>query len=331
MISLVAALVIHAAPAAQPAPVSFGDQLLLADTAVMSLHVADHTLRGELPLGGLLSLPASLLAAKLELGPLGMLLLDVLKLAAHLVPHWIPGVSSEPLDVVYDAWASGENVLGVRSPVLGRASNTVDVLALAGHLGHLALTVHDGFRHGFTWTRPYQDRAQAAGAPAPVQSPWHLELSTAPQFFLLGGWSASVAVSTPALPRWRFAATPFSLLLPSAFLGAENAGWTRRDNGVGIGPDYFFGDRGGFFIGADLAPHVNTYARAEGDVTMFQLFALPRGGYQWFPFADRGLFLEAWLGAAIPLYQAGEIRVADAVYKPKPFTPLAAGFIGWQL
>src|SRR5437879_3938861 len=96
----VRALVLAAALCAEGQPYARSDAILWADVGAMSADVVDHLLRGEqLPIGGFLLLPASVAAMVFDLGPIPMILLGAVKLAAHVVPHWIPGFSRELPDV----------------------------------------------------------------------------------------------------------------------------------------------------------------------------------------------------------------------------------------
>jgi hypothetical protein len=170
------------APAQQVAPTDWTRRFAWATLGLGALHQADQFVRDNhsgfpfmshfSPFSiSLLVYPVLVGGLVLDAGPLYWTVASLLIQVAALVPHTL----AEPPPAIYRSWTNATNLLGWRSPVTGRAAQTVQVSL---HLAMAALTasaVRDGLRSGFTLRRRADVPAVASsfyGYPFPVERRW---------------------------------------------------------------------------------------------------------------------------------------------------------------
>lgn len=85
----------------------------------------------------------------LDAGPNYWILFDSLAFAGLGIAHTL----IEPPADQYTPWVNGTNLLGTRSPALGRAAQAVSVSLQLALSAHLISNIIDGVQHGFTWRR----------------------------------------------------------------------------------------------------------------------------------------------------------------------------------
>lgn len=150
--------------AIDPAPV-YGrtDALLYAQMIAYGAHAADRVLRWEeagFPFrarinGGTIALavwPYFVAGAALDMGPLYWIVGDSINLVAMGLGHFAgTGLEAPPGDLYLQWTTPSTNLLGVRSPVMGRVSQGIFAAVLATNVAHLASATVDGMRDGFSW------------------------------------------------------------------------------------------------------------------------------------------------------------------------------------
>jgi hypothetical protein len=165
--------------------------------------------------------------------------------------------------------------------------------------------------------------------------PWHPSAEVGPlSTIAFGGYLVDAGVRAPALPHTRFVAAAFGLEVPASFLGDDNTGWHRHDNGFGIGAEHELGllapgGRGGVFVALYLAGQQKKFSRTEGSVTIREADTLPQVGFRYFAF--RGGFVSATFGVVIPLARDKDAAVAGMTFHHKPVDIVPSINFGWEL
>ena len=144
------------------------DMLLYPQMAAFGLHAVDRVLRWEeagFPFrsrftGGtaaLLIWPYFIAGKALDMGPLYWVIGDSINLLSMGLAHMAgTGLEAHPRDL-YKQWVSpSTNLLGVRSPAMGRASQGILGAVFVTNLAHLVSATVDGVQHGFTWREEHR-------------------------------------------------------------------------------------------------------------------------------------------------------------------------------
>jgi hypothetical protein len=138
------------------------DQLKWAGLSLGVAHLADHIVRNNHngwpfsdrvtpATAAYFGVPA-LFGAGLYLdGPLYWVIADSVLLAGVTLTH----AAVEHPNAIYAPWTNGSNMLEVESRPLGVAAVVVMIGTFATVGGHLASSIVDGRRHGFTWRRTH--------------------------------------------------------------------------------------------------------------------------------------------------------------------------------
>jgi hypothetical protein len=169
--------------------------------------------------------------------------------------------------------------------------------------------------------------AEEHAAPAAAEHP-RFELETSPQFVPMKGAHLEAAVRLAG--RLRIGIAAFTLEIPELFHGQD--GWTVRHYGTALTANVFLyqATRGGLFVGAQVAPHVHTYARVSTSKQIEEIDVGLRGGYQWFPAARFDGYVMAYVGATAPIYRS-EVPVIDGnTFQHKPVNVFPVVALGWQ-
>lgn len=164
------------APEPSTLPQTWSEPLMWSILGLGGLHQLDHGLRGNhsgFPFNAeLRPLTASFLIYPLYLGgrafdagPLYWTVVDSAVLGFVGVTH----LTVEHPGEVYNPWTDGSNLLGWTSPALGTAAVVVTGLLVTVIAGHLAISVHEGRQHGFTWFRSPSARQTGDGSSTVVQ------------------------------------------------------------------------------------------------------------------------------------------------------------------
>lgn len=131
-------------------------------------HVADHAARNHGALWPLSSefnastlyayvlLPARMTAYFLDAGPLLWIPFDAALAFFAILGHLVAGVDTP--QAMYDAWTNGQNAFGASSPLLGRGAQGIIFVVIGSLMTHLAASVVEGLRDGFTVFRTPRSR-----------------------------------------------------------------------------------------------------------------------------------------------------------------------------
>lgn len=84
-----------------------------------------------------------------DAGPLYWTIFDATALVGVVAIH----ATLEPLDAIYEPWADGSNLTGVRSSAMGGVALIVLSGLTLGLAASLVSSIVDGRRYGFTWKR----------------------------------------------------------------------------------------------------------------------------------------------------------------------------------
>ncbi len=141
-------------------PYRRSDILIGVTVGFGAIHHVDHVLRANhsgwpftsqvTPFTYSLAIyPIAGTAYFLDAGPLTWMVIEGSASVGMLLAHTL----IEPPSHQYNPWAGGENLLGVDSPALGRASQAVSIGLSLSLAAHFVSSTLDGMRCGFTWRR----------------------------------------------------------------------------------------------------------------------------------------------------------------------------------
>lgn len=154
----------------------------------------------------------------------------------------------------------------------------------------------------------------------------------------LRGYSAIVNVEPNTTPHLRTSLEVWGMDMPAfaVELAPENhgEGWRRRVD-VGVAPAvawHPWQEGEGLHAGIMLNAMRSTVSRADldGRSRFWTLEILPRVGFRWFPFEDRGLFIDPWLGIGQLNQLGAPAKVGGEAYAEPGFQPLGTLHVGWR-
>lgn len=156
--------------------------------------------------------------------------------------------------------------------------------------------------------------------------------------WLLRGFSVIANVEPAATPHLRTSLEVWGMDFPSFAVESSEAnadeGWERRID-VGIAPAvawHPWREGEGFHAGVMFNAMRSTVSRSEdrGEAQFWTAEAIPRVGFRWFPFDERGLFLDPWLGLGVLAQLGAPDSVGGETYTEPLLQPLATLHIGWR-
>lgn len=163
-------------------------------------------------------------------------------------------------------------------------------------------------------------------------------ISTDASPWLLRGFSAIANIDPPATPHLRTSAEVWGMDMPgfAVDLAPENQGegWRRRVD-VGIAPAiawHPWKEGRGFHAGVMLNAMRSTVSRQghPGEASFWTFEVLPRVGFRWFPFRDRGFFVDPWLGIGQLTRPGTPAPIGGEIYEEPPLQPIGTLHIGWR-
>jgi len=156
--------------------------------------------------------------------------------------------------------------------------------------------------------------------------------------WMLRGWSVIANVEPAATPKLRTSLEMWGMDFPdfAIALNAANAdeGWQRRVD-VGVAPAVAWHPRKegeGLHLGVMLNAMRSTVSRDghAGEAHFWTVEAIPRVGFRWFPWRDKGLFVDPWLGPGL----LAQVGLPDAIggerYEEPLLQPLGTLHVGWR-
>lgn len=155
------------------------------------------------------------------------------------------------------------------------------------------------------------------------------------------GFDANVDFRLKSIPNLRFGVLGYSgiwsgafgktLLLTERF--TEND-WTKQWNGLGIEAQYQFRlglKRGGLQPGVRLQWNQFRYSQNAAATFEANHFVItPQVGFQWFPFANIGLYLLPWAGVQVPVAGTDAVFVNNQSRATRKIMPVITAHIGWE-
>ena len=152
----------------------------------------------------------------------------------------------------------------------------------------------------------------------------------------MSGYSGVVMFEHKRLPAFRFNIEAFGLTYPDAVIDLEDAnankGWTRKVQAVAIYVDHHPTKAPAFHYGLGINGMQSEITRAgySAQTDLLTVELLIRGGYQWFPLPDKGVFLNPYLALGLPRALAEGAPIGDEQFKESRTQWIATVQLGWR-